>query len=170
MTKTQTKRIPDVMDISSLVNPLVEATAAVEQAQDVIAKLERKRAACVRRGTEWADERAATALEAHTGNKAARQRLDEINTALATHASELASFDAALVRAGEQLAAAQAAKAREQDCEQACEQRSAFSRLARAGVAADEALAALVEASHEIHEAMDALHAAGPQLPRAHKC
>src|SRR5205823_5949776 len=105
------------------------------------------------------------AFAACTGDAKAAKRLTEIHNSLAVHSSELASFDAALRVAGEQLATAQAAKAREQDYEQACEQRSAFSRLARAGVAADEALAALVEASHEIHEAMDALHAAGSAAP-----
>jgi hypothetical protein len=41
------------------------------------------------------------ALDAHTGDGKARKRLDEINAAVATHASELQSLDAALRAAGE---------------------------------------------------------------------
>src|SRR5262249_9734736 len=84
----------------------------VEKAETVIADLEAKRAACVKRGTELADERAAVALAAHTGDAKARKRLDEINAAIASHASELASFDAALKAAGERLLRAQSAEAK----------------------------------------------------------
>jgi hypothetical protein len=114
---TKPKPVVDAFALASIRSPLAEAQAAVEQAESVVAKLEAKRAACVKRGTELADERAATALEAHTGNAKAAKRLGEIHTALATQSSELASFDAALNAAGEHHAAAQAAKAREVDRE-----------------------------------------------------
>ena len=86
----------------------------VQKSEAVIADLETKRAACVRRGTELADERAAVALDAHTGNTKARKRLDEINAAIAAHGSELASFDAAIKAAGERLQQAQASASQTQ--------------------------------------------------------
>src|SRR5690242_18631209 len=86
---------------------------SIEKAETVLAELEAKRAACVKRGTELADERAAVALDAHTGNIKARKRLDEINTAIATHGSELASLGAAIKAAGERLQQAQAAEAKQ---------------------------------------------------------
>jgi hypothetical protein len=76
---------------------------SVEQAMKVVAQLEAKREACVRAGTELHDERANVPLSAHTGDAKARKRLDEINTAVATHASELASLDAALRAAADKL-------------------------------------------------------------------
>jgi hypothetical protein len=68
----------------------------IEKYQNMIADLERKRDDCVKRGTELSDERANTALGAHTGDAKAAKRLQEIHTALTTQGSELASFDAAL--------------------------------------------------------------------------
>jgi hypothetical protein len=62
---TKPKPVVDAFALASIRSPLAEAQAAVEQAESVVAKLEAKRAACVKRGTELADERAATALEAH---------------------------------------------------------------------------------------------------------
>jgi chromosome segregation ATPase len=72
---------------------------SVEKAEAVVAQLEQKRAACMKHGTELQDERANVALDAHTGDAKARQRLNEINSEIAVHASELASLDAAM-RAG----------------------------------------------------------------------
>jgi hypothetical protein len=157
--------IVDASDLTTIKSPIAEAQAAVEKAQAVISKIERRRVACVQRGAELADERAAVALGACTGDSKAAKRLTEIHNAIAVHSSELAGFDAALKAAGEQLTAAEKTLAGEQSCAQACEQRTAFSRLVRAGVAADEALANLIEASHEIHEAMDEIHAAGSPAP-----
>jgi hypothetical protein len=57
----------------------------VRKAEGVVASLEAKREACVRHGTELADERANVALSAHTGDVKARQRLNEINSAIAVH-------------------------------------------------------------------------------------
>jgi hypothetical protein len=83
----------------------------LEKATAVVAKLEAKRAVHIQKGTELQDEQANVSLAAHTGDAKARKRLDEINTALALHASELQSLDAALRAAGERVAAAQRAEA-----------------------------------------------------------
>lgn len=89
-------------------------SAELEKAEALVAGLEAKRAAAIKHGTDLSDERANVALSAHTGDKAARKRLDEINTALTTHASELASIDAALRAAASRVATARAAKAGEE--------------------------------------------------------
>jgi hypothetical protein len=86
----------------------------LEKATAVVAGLEEKRAACIKHGADLADERSNVALAAHTGDAKARKRLDEINSALAMHASELASIDVALRSAGEQVVSAERAKAREE--------------------------------------------------------
>jgi hypothetical protein len=62
----------------------------VKEAEAVVAQLEQKRIKCVARGTELADERASIALLAHADNDAkARKRLNEINSEIAVHSSEL---------------------------------------------------------------------------------
>src|SRR6516162_2921820 len=82
-----------------------------EKAETTIRELERKREACVVRGTELADERAAVALDAHTGNAKAAKRLAEIHSAIATHGSELTSIDAAIAVAQRNVESAKAAEA-----------------------------------------------------------
>src|SRR5262245_11737392 len=85
------------------------------EAEKTLADLQAKRPACVARGTDLADERAAVALDAHTGNAVARKRLDEINAAIAAHGSELASLDAAIAVAKHNV---ESAKANETAAEQ----------------------------------------------------
>jgi hypothetical protein len=128
----------------------------VKKAETVIADLEAKRAACVKRGTELADERAAVALDAHTGNTKARKRLDEINAAIATHESELASLGAAIKAAGESLKKAEAAAALEADRKLAGEARIVVDRIDELFASADthfkQAFEALKAADTRIEE------------------
>jgi hypothetical protein len=86
----------------------------LEKAEAVVTRLEENRTACVKHGTELTDERNNVALAAHTGDAKARKRLNDINTALAVQASELASLDVALRAAGERVVVAQHAKARDE--------------------------------------------------------
>jgi chromosome segregation ATPase len=88
---------------------------SVKNAEATVASLEQKRIKCVAHGTELQDERANVALAAHTGDVKARKRLDEINAALAVHSSELASLDAALRAATEQLERAREKEAQQTD-------------------------------------------------------
>jgi hypothetical protein len=76
-----------------------------------VAAANRKRAACVQRGTELAGERDAIALAACTGDAKAAKRLAEIHAAIAAQSSELAAFNAAKKSAGEKLASAQQVEA-----------------------------------------------------------
>lgn len=76
----------------------------VEQAEKIIATLERKREACLRTGVELQDERTALAYSAHADSDAkAKNRLEEVHALIATHASELANLDAALRAACERV-------------------------------------------------------------------
>jgi hypothetical protein len=62
------------------------------EAEKVIASIEAKREACVRRGIELQDERANVALSAHTGDAKARTRLDVINRESAVRIVPLTGF------------------------------------------------------------------------------
>jgi len=125
-----------------------------EKAETIIADLEAKRAACVKRGTELADERAAVALAAHTGDAKARKRLDEINAAIASHASELASFDAALKAAGERLRQAQAAEARKHAGKTAKQLLKMANAIVQHAQSLDDANTIRVEASRAIADGL----------------
>jgi hypothetical protein len=105
----------------------------LEKAEAVVNMLGEKRAACIKHGTDLQDERASVALAVYTGDEAARKRLGEIETALTTHTSSLASIDAALRAASERVVAAQQATAREivkQHTKQLLEQISAIQEMA----------------------------------------
>src|SRR5262249_43518711 len=139
----------------------------VQKSEAVIADLETKRAACVKRGTELADERAAVALDAHTGNAKARKRLDEINAGIAAYGSELASFDAAIKAAGERLQQAQNAEAKAEERRIALEIRKLAKELKEAGKLADEGLAMFADATNAMHDTVCRLNALGLGNPSA---
>src|SRR5262249_9445919 len=139
----------------------------VKKAETVIADLEAKRAACVKRGTELADERAAVALAAHTGNAKARKRLDEINAAIATHESELASLGAAIKAAGESLKKAEAAAALEADRKLAGEARVIVDRIDSLFASADVHFKQALEALNAADGRIEELHRLGFDFPTA---
>ena len=139
----------------------------VEKCETTIRDLEAKRAACVKRGTELADERAAVALDAHTGNAKARKRLDEINAAIAAHGSELASFDAAIKAASERLQQAQNAEAKAEQRRVALEIRKLAKELKEAGRIADEGLAMFADATSAMHHIVCQLSTFGLSNPSA---
>src|SRR5262249_25636972 len=139
----------------------------VEKAETVIADLEAKRAACVKRGTELADERAAVALDAHTGNVKARKRLDEINAANAAHGRELASLGAAIKAAGESLKKAEAAAALEADRKLAAEARVIVDRIDSLFASADTHFKQAFEALKAADGRIEELHQLGFAFPTA---
>lgn len=100
-------------ELQKVEKQVAAAEAAVGKAQEVVADLEKKRAAAVQRGTDLADERSGIAFQAHTtSDEKATKRLREIHEAIAMHGSELASLDAALRAAATKVEAARAALAR----------------------------------------------------------
>src|SRR5262249_9845936 len=139
----------------------------VKKCEATIGDLEHKRAACTKRGTELADERAAVALDAHTGNAKAAKRLAEIHSAIAMHGSELASLDAAIKAAGERLRQAQEAEARAEERRIALEIRKLAKELKEAGRIADEGLAMFADATNAMHHIVCRLNALGLGNPSA---
>jgi len=137
----------------------------IMKAELTMAGLQAKRAACVQRGTELADERANVALDAHTGNAKARKRLDDINAAIATHASELESFDAAIRAADARLEAARQAAAREQDKLNAEALREVVSRLGERMCKADKHFAAAIDELNAANAELEQVHALGSAFP-----
>jgi hypothetical protein len=95
----------------------------IEKCAAVIRGLEAKREVAAKRGRELMDERSAIALAAHTGDSKAEKRLTEVNAALALHADEVESLDAAIEAAGEKLAAAERAEADKEAKREAAELR-----------------------------------------------
>jgi hypothetical protein len=137
----------------------------IEKCAGIITELERKRVACVKRGVELADERAAVALGALTGDAKAAKRLAEIHTALATQTSELASFDAALKAAGERLRTAQATEEREADKVAAHKLREVAGKIGDRLKRADKYFAAAVEELNAADAELDQIHASGSDFP-----
>jgi hypothetical protein len=137
----------------------------IEKYENMIADLERKREACVQRGTGLSDERASVALDAHIGDSKAAKRLTEIHAALALHGSELASLDAAAKAAGEKLAAAQAVEARAVDQQRAAEAQKLVSELAEVFPYIDKHLAAALKGLIAIERGVTELHQKGVAFP-----
>jgi len=137
----------------------------VEKCETTIRDLERKREACVKRGTELADERANVALDAHTGNARAAKRLAEIHTAIATHGSELASIDAAIKAAGERLQQVRQAVARDQDKISAQALREIVTKIGERMRKADKYFAAAIAELNAAHDELELVHANGSAFP-----
>jgi hypothetical protein len=138
----------------------------VEKFEALAADIERKRADCVRRGTELADERAAISLAACTGDAKAAKRLTEIHAALAAHSSELASVDAALKAAAEKLAVAERNAAQEEDRKAARRLRTVAQRMKQRGKNLDAALAIVTEELVGLQADVSEIHGAcGSQFP-----
>jgi hypothetical protein len=106
-----------------------------EQANHVLNNLRQKRDALVARGIELAEERQHVAYGAHTGDAAARKKLDTINREAALHDSELRSLDAAIAEAGKRVEAQRASE------EQAQAREVAKELLARADAIVEHARA-----------------------------
>jgi hypothetical protein len=141
-----------------------QASVAAEQ---VLASLEQKRAKCIQRGTDLQDERANVALAAHTGDGKARKRLDEINAAVTTHASELASIDAAIGAAQDRLQRARAAETQAADRVAALELKKLVEAMSEHFAVVDDALADFVTASNFLKADFDHLLRLGISAPRA---
>ena len=137
----------------------------VKKAEAVIADLESKRAKLVAHGTDLQDERANVALAAHTGDQKARSKLDQINIAIGTHGSELASLDAAITAAKAKLAQAQSDEATRETRAAAAEAKTKYRKLAALGAKMDEHALALSMAAGEAAHLVNELHSLGCPMP-----
>ncbi len=138
---------------------------SIKEAEAIVTKLEAKRAACVKQGTELHDEQANIALSAHTGDAKARKRLDEINSEIAVHSSELQSLDAALRAAGDKLARAKEHEAKTEDRQRATALRRELGKFREHGAALDAAAAAIAAHGRELQIALTNMRALGCASP-----
>lgn len=158
------------LSANAMVNSMNEQTNTemnVEQAEHIVAELERKHLAHVQKGTELAAERAAIAFKVHggDGDPRSRKRLDEINHQLAVHASEAESICAAQKTAAENLVAAQRAAAVEDDKAAAREAVKVLDELCEHGTVLDDALADAVTAGANLRDCLNRLHNLGISHP-----
>jgi hypothetical protein len=138
----------------------------IEKAEKTLADLQTKRDSWVKRGTELADERSSVAFAAHTGgDKSARNKLDKLNTEIATHASELASLDSAIAEANTRLAHAKHTAAIAQDRANAEQLRECVAALAELGEEIDSALSDAAAHIANMPALLNKIHALGCASP-----
>src|SRR5258708_13720243 len=84
----------------------------IERAEKILHDLRAKREAAVAHGHSLGEERTQLAFGAHTGDAAARKKLDTINREAALHDSELRSLDCAIAEATARVERARQAEER----------------------------------------------------------
>jgi hypothetical protein len=138
----------------------------VADAEQAIARLERKRDALVARGTELATNRASVAYKALNDDDAtAKQKLDQINKESVSHSHELASVDAALVTARQKLEAAQRHEARAAQAEHARAIRSEWSATEKDFADLDQGLNLAADAARRLYDRYGRMQQHGFKLP-----
>jgi hypothetical protein len=137
----------------------------VEKAQEVLADLQGQRDVLVARGHELEEQRQAIAFKAHTGSKAERAKLDEINNEALTHEYELKSLDSAIAEATRQLAAADAAQALAQEKANAKALRAVVDRFVAHALKIDETFTAMVKEATALEKTLMEIHSLGCAFP-----
>jgi hypothetical protein len=134
----------------------------IEKAEQTLANLEDKRQHLIQKATELADERQRISFAAHAGgDKKARQRLDEINVATASHQSEMASIEAAINEGQARLASVQREADAVADRERAIKARDLVKKLVECGQELDNALADAVAWSQDMQTTLREMHHLG---------
>jgi hypothetical protein len=142
-------------------------TEIVAAAAKTVEILEDKRRALIQKATELAEERQRVSFAAHTGDQKARQRLNVINTETGTHASEMASIEAAIIEANARLNVARTGAALAVDRAAAVKLRHELARFVELGELIDDALADVVMCSAELDAVLSNIHALGCPAPAA---
>jgi chromosome segregation ATPase len=138
----------------------------IEKATQTLDELTLNRDALVGRGVELEEQRQRVAYAAHTGDVAARKRLDTLNRESGMHASELASLDAAIAEATARLEAARKTEATAADRAKGLKLRDELlPRFIEHGRTIDSTLKLLVEESDALVETLRAIHALGAKFP-----
>jgi hypothetical protein len=101
----------------------------IEQAEKTLAGLKQKREALVAHGHSLGEAQGRISYSAHTGDKAARAKLDKLNGEAALHDSELRSLDAAIEEARSRVVAAEYAQEQAADRQKAEEARKVAREL-----------------------------------------
>jgi hypothetical protein len=137
----------------------------IAKAQAVLADLNAQREKLIARSHELEERRQAIAFEAHTGNKAQRTKLDEINNEALTQEYEVKSLDSAIAEATRRLAAADQAAALAQDKENAQALRAVVDKFVAQAIAIDASFAAMVTSANALEEALKEVHLLGCPFP-----
>jgi hypothetical protein len=137
----------------------------VERAGQIVAELRFKRDALVAHGIELNEQRQQVSYAAHTGDAAARKKLDNINREAALHDSERRSLDAAISEAAARVSQAQAAEAREQDRANALALREELQMFCQHAMGLDEAFTKIVEVAPALQESLSKMHSLGCDFP-----
>jgi prophage tail gpP-like protein len=103
----------------------------IEQAEKTLAGLKQKREALVAHGHSLGEAQGRISYSAHTGDKAARAKLDKLNGEAALHDSELRSLDAAIEEARSRVVAAEYAQEQAAARQKAEEARKHVDELAK---------------------------------------
>jgi hypothetical protein len=141
----------------------------VEQATHVLNNLRQKREVLIARGHSLDAERTKLSFSAHTGDKAARQKLDKLNAEAALHDSESRSLDSAIAEGTARVEAARQASRQAQAREIARELLKRATRLVQLGQTLDDANVVRGEASRaiadELTEMRSLAHGLGVFVP-----
>jgi hypothetical protein len=119
--------------------------------------------------TVLGEQRVQLAFGAHTGDAAARKKLDTINREAALHDSELRSLDCAIAEATKRVERARQDEERAANRQQAEEARKHVDELAKCFPYLDRHLAEAARALIAIHDGIAKLHQAGFAFPSDHQ-
>jgi hypothetical protein len=137
----------------------------VENAEKTVRDLEDKRRALIQAATELADERQRVSFAAHTGDGKARSRLDQINVAVAAHASEMVSIEAAITQANANLDAARRDAAAAADRANAEQLRQHLKEFVECGLILDDCFADFRETAIKMQKLLTEIHGLGCAAP-----
>ena len=138
----------------------------IESAEKTLARLQDKRDRAAARVQQIAAERKQIGFAAHAdGDVKAKKRLAELNADDANMAGELQSLDAAIAEASTRLAKAQHLAATAADRARAHRAREAFAQFVAAGLALDDAFAAVTKQAAIMEQALDEAHTLGCTMP-----
>jgi hypothetical protein len=137
----------------------------IEKAELTIRNLENIRKHLLQQQAELENERGRVALGAHTGDKKARQRLDEINSKAIAFASEFASVEAAINEATKNLDAARKAEALAADKAAALQLREAIVEFVEECNELDASLEDMAFHANAAKDKLDRIHQLGALAP-----
>jgi hypothetical protein len=137
----------------------------VERAEKTLAGLKQKREALVAHGHSLGEAQGRISYSAHTGDKAARAKLDKLNAEAALHDSELRSLDSAIAEGTARVERARQAEAQAAARQRAEEAQTLVRELAPCFGYLDKHLTEAARALIAIHDGIAKLHAAGFSFP-----
>jgi hypothetical protein len=138
---------------------------AVAAATAILDRLELDHAKLIDDGRELVQRRQEISFDAHTGDAAAKKKLDAIVGQIVSHDQQVLSVEAAIAEAQARVIAARNAEAQAVDRKNALELRAALKEFISCGESLDEAAAALAEEGTALREALNLMHILGSPFP-----